>query len=131
MFPSCRDSATKKWRRRTFLHSVRRSPSLLRYMQIISLARLLYKFNLASVANELEIANCCAKTVMLGCQRSSIFTRLLSRMTLSSPHCCSKTVILGCTHAVRELPHKNAGYGCRNNTTVSRCPEAVGWAPLV
>ena len=26
---------------------------------------------------------------------------------------------------------EGAGYGCRNNTTVLRRPEAVGWAPLV
>ena len=57
MSSSCQDSATKKWRRRIFLHSVRRSPSLLRYMQIISLSQLMYKFTLALVANKLALAN--------------------------------------------------------------------------
>ena len=35
------------------------------------------------------------------------------------------------TTALTTPPFVRAGYDCRNNTTVLRRPEAVGWAPLV
>ena len=35
------------------------------------------------------------------------------------------------TTASTTPPFVKAGYDCRNNTTVLRRPEAVGWAPLV
>ena len=35
------------------------------------------------------------------------------------------------TTALSTPPFVRAGYDCRNNTTVLRRPEAVGWAPLV